>query len=107
MDVIGKTKIYRKDFDGRPAYSRAIASRKYENGQKGDWVKTYEPVQFPKDTHILDGTMVMIKGFESVYETKTGEVKRKLVVKEFSIVPSEEESAEHGFSKLSNDDIPF
>ena len=106
MDVIGKTKIFRKDFNGRPAYSRAISSRKYENGQKGDWLKpVYEPVQFPKDTNIADGTMVMIKGFESTYETKEGEVKRKLVVKEYSV--AEEHEAESGFSKLSNDDIPF
>lgn len=41
MNVTGKTKIYRKDFDGHPAYSRAITSRKFVNGVKGDWINQF------------------------------------------------------------------
>lgn len=109
MEVRGKTKIYRKDFDGHPAYSRRISSQKYENGQKGAWISEFESVQFPNGTQIADGTIVDItKAFEAVHENRKGEVKRKLVVLEYSsedalpVRPTEE-----GFSALSNDDIPF
>ena len=106
MEVRGKTKIYRKDFDGHPAYSRRISSQKYENGQKGAWISDFENVQFPNGTQIADGTVVDItKAFEAVYENRKGEVKRKLVVQEFELegyVKTEPE-----FTALTNDDIPF
>ena len=106
MEVTGRTKIYRKDFDGHPAYSRAISSRKFENGQKGDWLKpVYEVVQFPIGTQIADGTIVNItKSFESTFENRQGEVKRKLVVQEFSILDT---STDRAYTALTNDDIPF
>jgi len=106
MEVTGRTKIYRKDFDGHPAYSRAISSRKFENGQKGDWLKpVYESVQFPNGTQIADGTIVDItKSFEAVYETRKGEVKRKLVVLEWSQTDT---STDRAYTALTNDDIPF
>ena len=106
MEVRGKTKIYRKDFDGHPVYSRRISSQKYENGQKGAWISDFENVQFPNGTQIADGTVVDItKAFEAVYENRKGEVKRKLVVQEFELegyVKTEPE-----FTALTNDDIPF
>lgn len=106
MEVTGRTKIYRKDFDGHPAYSRAISSRKFENGQKGDWLKpVYESVQFPNGTQIADGTIVDItKAFEAVYETRKGEVKRKLVVLEYSMSDT---ATDRAYTALTNDDIPF
>ena len=109
MEVRGKTKIYRKDFDGHPAYSRRISSQKYENGQKGAWISDFEAVQFPNGTQIADGTVVDItKAFEAVYENRKGEVKRKLVVLEYSIEDALPASpTDEGFSALSNDDIPF
>ena len=55
MNVTGKTKIFRKDFDGHPAYSRAISSQEYKDGQKGKWIRTYESVQFPFGTQLEDG----------------------------------------------------
>ena len=54
---------------------------------KGDWnTPIYESVQFPTGTQIADGTIVEItKAFESSYETRSGEVKRKLVVQEYTV----------------------
>lgn len=101
MNVTGDTKIYRKDFDGRPSYSRCIASQEYKNGQKGDWIRTYEPVQFPKGTEIADRSVVRIKGFEAVYNSKEG-VKRKLVVQEYQVMDEPT-----GFAQVREDDIPF
>lgn len=109
MEVRGKTKIYRKDFDGHPAYSRRISSQKYENGQKGAWISDFENVQFPNGTQIADGTVVDItKAFEAVYENRKGEVKRKLVVLEYSTDESlPARPTDEGFTALQNDDIPF
>lgn len=107
MNVTGKTKIFRKDFDGRPAYSRAISSQEYKDGQKGKWIREYESVQFPIGTQIEDGTIVNIKkSFEGVYESRSGEVKRKLIVQEFDIDDDKPVPAD-GFKALQNDDIPF
>lgn len=83
MIVKGKTKIYRKDFNGRVAYSRSISSQEYKDGQKGDWIRAYEPVQFPKGVDIADGSMVEIEGFEAVFKNKDGEIRRKLVVQKY------------------------
>lgn len=110
MEVKGRTKIYRKDFDGHPAYSRRISSQKFENGQKGAWISDFESVQFPTGTQIADGTTVDItKAFEAVYETRKGEVKRKLVVLEYSIEGDNMETAlvDESFTALQSDDIPF
>ena len=85
MIVKGKTKIYRKEFNGRVAYSRSISSQEYKDGQKGDWIRAYEPVQFPKGVDIADGSMVEIEGFEAVFKNKDGEIRRKLVVQKYQV----------------------
>lgn len=100
MDVTGRTKIFRKDFDGRPCYSRAISSQEYKDGQKGNWISEYEVVQFPKGTDIPNKSIVELKGFESVYRSRDGEVKRKLVVIEHKII-------DEGFTSIINDEVPF
>ena len=106
MNVIGKTKIFRKDFDGHPAYSRAISSQEYKDGQKGKWIRDYESVQFPFGTQLEDGCTVNItKAFEAVYETRNGETKRKLVVQEYEVEGAVKTEPE--FTALTNDDIPF
>jgi len=110
MDVTGKTKIFRKDFNGRPAYSRAISSQEYKDGEKGDWISEWESVQFPKGTDIPDRSIVEIKGFEAVYRSKDG-IKRKLVVQEFKVLDAGHEEpaqkAPEGYAALTDEDIPF
>lgn len=113
MNVTGQTKIYRKDFDGRPSYSRCIASQEYKDGKKGDWIRTYESVQFPKGTEIADRSIVEItKGFEATYNSRNG-VQRKLVVQEYRILDAPPQyydaraEQEVGFAALNDDDIPF
>lgn len=111
MDVTGRTKIYRKDFNGRPSYSRAISSQEYKDGQKGDWITDFETVQFPKGADIPDRSIVELKGFEAVYNSKNG-AKRKLVVTEYNIMDPGREYAEFqdepsGFTGLSEDEVPF
>lgn len=103
MNVVGRTKIYRKEFDGRPSYSRAISSQEYKDGQKGDWITVYESVQFPKGTDLKDRSIIEVsKGFEATYKSKNGNM-RKLVVQEFKLIDGEES----GFAAIKDDDIPF
>lgn len=111
MDIRGKTKIYRKDFNGRQSYSRAISSQEYKDGQKGDWITDFEAVQFPRGTDIPDRSIVEISGFEAVYNSKNG-VKRKLVVSEYSVLDSSdrrtiETDEPSGFSALTEEEVPF
>lgn len=109
MEVKGQTKIYRKDFDGRPAYSRRIASQEYKDGQKGEWINDYEVVQFPKNTDIADGSIVQAEGFEAVYKNRNGEIKRKLVVTKYTLldVPEHIKQNEPLYQAVTDDDIPF
>ena len=104
MNVIGKTKIFRKEFNGKPAYSRSISSQEWKNGEKGDWIRTYEPVQFPKGTDIADGTMVNVEGFEAVYKNKDGDIRRKLIVQKYEI---EGQNDSDFFGEVLDEDIPW
>ena len=103
MDVTGKMKVFRKDYNGKPAYSRAISSQEYKDGKKGDWITVWENVQFPKGTDIPDRSIVEVKGFEATYKSKDGN-KRKLVVTEYNVL---DKGKPQGFSRLSDDNIPF
>ena len=105
MNVTGKTKIYRKDFNGKPSYSRAISSQEYKDGQKGDWITVFESVQMPKGTNLADKSIIDVtKGFESTYKSRDGN-KRKLVVQEYKLLDGEAEPM--GFSALSDSEVPF
>lgn len=111
MDVRGQIKLYRKDFNGRAAYSRRISAQEYIDGHKGDWINLYESVQMPKNTNLPDGCIIEVKsGFESLYKSK-GEIKRKIVVKEYNMLdmPRNEQDANNynGFQHLQDDDVPF
>lgn len=112
MQVSGQTKIYKKDFNGRPSYSRCIASQEYKDGKKGDWIRVYESVQFPKDADIPDRSIVEVKGFEATYNSRNG-AQRKLVVTEYKVMDAprqsnhQEQEPPQGFTALNDDDIPF
>lgn len=108
MNVTGKTKIFRKDFDGRPAYSRAVSSREFKDGQQTDnWIRTYESVKLPKDSLLTDGSIIDVKnGFESVFKSSDGSIKRQLVVLDYSL--EEVGDAPSGFRAMdSEDELPF
>lgn len=106
MNVTGKTKIFRKDFDGRPAYSRAVSSREFKDGQQTDnWIRTYESVKLPKDSVLSDGSIIDVtNGFESVFKTSSGDIKRQLVVLDYKL--EDVGDAPKGFNKV-DDSIPF
>lgn len=106
MNVTGQTKIYRKEFNGRPSYSRCIASQDYKDGKKGDWIRTYESVQFPKGVDIPDRSIVEIKGFEATYNSRNG-VQRKLVVQEYKVLDApRNDDVPEGFASIA-EEIPW
>ena len=112
MNVTGRTKIYRKDFNGRPSYSRAISSQEYKDGQKGDWVTVYESVQMPRGTDLDDRTIIEVtNGFESTYKAKDGN-RRKLVVLEYNVLDAADRRTienvdPYGFTALADEEVPF
>ena len=98
MNITGKTMIFRKDFDGRPSYSRSISSKDID----GNWVSVFENVQMPKGTDLPNKTKIEVtKGFEAVYEKRDGTKDRKIVVMEYKAdLPT-------GFSQVDDSEIPF
>ena len=110
MNVTGKTKIYRKDYNGRPSYSRLISSQEYKDGKKGEWITAFESVQFPKGADIPDRTIVEIQGFEATYKRKDGNVERKLVVQRYNVLDVPEQKRydmPEGFSHIPDEEVPF
>ena len=98
MNITGKTMIFRKDFDGRPSYSRSISSKDID----GNWVSVFENVQMPKGTDLPNKTKIEVtKGFEAVYEKRDGTKDRKIVVMEY------ETDLPTGFSAVDDSEIPF
>lgn len=112
MNVTGKTMIFRKDFNGRPAYSRQIKSREFVDGQQTDnWIRTYESVKLPKDSVLSDGSIIDVtRGFESVFKSSDGSIKRQLIVMDYSLekAGNVSDDAPSGFMAMDdNDNIPF
>lgn len=76
MNILGKTMIFKNDY----GYSTAISSKK----QDGSYDKMYVSVQLPKDVELENRTTINItKGFISMFKTKEGLPKIKLVIMEF------------------------
>lgn len=101
MQVTGKTKIFRKDFDGKAVYSRRIAWQEYKDGQKGGWLGIYEPVKMPKGVDIPDGSIIQVKeAFESGYKKKDGSLERQLIIMDFDLEEKD------GFQELE-EQLPF
>ena len=107
MNVTGRTKIYRRDFNGRPAYSRSLASQEFKDGKKGDWIREYESVQMPKGADVADGSIIEVrKGFEAVYKSKD-QIKKKLVVQEFAVLDAPTTSYDRKAEQELDDYVPF
>lgn len=80
MDVSGKMRLYRKDFENNTAYSTSITN-KDANGMTR---RLYVSVQLPKGVTLSDKTDINCKrGFLSFFEDKKGYQKIKIIVMEF------------------------
>ena len=108
MDILGKTKIYRKDFDGKPVYSTSIGRK----NQDGNYENMYVQVQLPKNVELQDKTNINItKGFISWYPTKEGFPKIKFIIIEFetedNYIQEEREAIQNENSYNFSNDLPF
>lgn len=106
MDVLGRSKIFKKVFDdGNVAYSTSISNK----NQDGKYNYIYIPVQFPKGTELDDKTNIEIKkGFLTFYTTKDGKNQIKLVVMDFESRANTETEIEDFESEVtSGSDLPF
>lgn len=93
MQVIGKTMIFRKEYEGKNIYSTNISNKDIN----GEYTNMYINVQLPKDIELENQTMINItKGFLSFYKTKIGLAQPKIVVMNFD------------FDKLNDEnELPF
>ena len=99
MKLTGQTTIYRKDFDGRPAYSTSVSKKK----EDGTWTSVFIPVSFRKGIEVGNKTKVDVKdGWLNCYEGKNGVV-LTIFINEFT----SEEKAPDGFEYAMTTDDEF
>lgn len=80
MQVIGKTMIFIKEYEGKNIYSTNISNKDIN----GKYTNMYINVQLPKGVEVENKTYIEItKGFLSFYKDKNGLPKVKIVVMEF------------------------
>ena len=97
LQLVGTTRIFAKEIDGKKLYSTSISSKK----QDGTYDKMYVSVQLPRDTVLQNNTdIIILDGFISFYKSKDGLAKLKIVVMKFEI----EETTQQ---EVQKSDLPF
>lgn len=95
LQIVGTTRIFAKEVNGKTLYSTSISSKK----QDGTYDRMYIAVQLPKNTVLQNNTdITILEGFMSFYKSQEGLAKIKIVVMKFE----KEEAAEEEKS-----DLPF
>lgn len=108
MEIKGETTLYRKDYDGRPVYSRMVSSKKFENGKTIDeWQNAFQRVQMPRGTDLPNKTKInIISGKEVVYMDKNDRGQIKTLVFEFAEVKKAEDQTPTVEEENVSQDIP-
>lgn len=97
LNVTGKTKIFRKDFDGRAVYSTTISNKK----EDGTYENMYISVQFKKGME-TEGIINITSGFLTFFKsTATGLPKVKLVVLDYT------SDVAGDFMTVDDSELPF
>ena len=103
MDVSGKMRLYRKDFENNTAYSTSITNK----DANGMIKRLYVSVQLPKGVTLSDKTDINCKrGFLSFFEDKKGYQKIKIIVMEFEEYDTPADVTEEIMS-MDSDELPF
>ena len=98
MNISGKCKLFRNDYENGISYSTTISNKNIE----GKYENMYVIVQMPKGTNLESKTSINItNGFMSNYKDRNGLMKIKLVVLDYDIEPEEKPS------EYTQDDLPF
>lgn len=100
MNITGKMKVFKNNY----GYSTTISSKNTD----GEYDNMYISLQLPRGIEVEHGSFIEVtKGFLSLYKTKDGLPKIKIVVMEFD--ENEERKAiqnEQNYN-TSDDDLPF
>ena len=111
MRILGKTMIFRNEYEGKSIYSTTISSKDIN----GNYTNMYVSVQLPKNIELENKTVIEItNGFLSFYNTKDGLPKIKIVVREFTTdeeqkyIQEEREAIQNEeIYGVQNSDLPF
>ena len=104
MNIIGKVKVSRKDFENGTAYSTNIVNKNIEGASK----RMYITVQLPKGVSLNDKTIIDVKkGFLSFYIDSKGYEKLKAVVMEFDEVDDVADDITEEIMSMDSDELPF
>lgn len=79
MKVLGKTRIFKDEYNGRTNYKTSISNKNAE----GKYENMYISVQFKKGME-TEGDIDVKDGFLSFYKTKEGLPKLKLVILDYA-----------------------
>jgi len=102
MNIVGKTKIFRNEKDGKVYYTTSVNNK----NQEGKYEYMTIDIQFPKGTELENKTDVDVtNGFISFYKNKSGLPKIKFVVMDFTVPQQEAQDNFYGFGDDS--DLPF
>lgn len=83
MNILGKARVFRKDYNNRPSYSISINKKE----QDGTYSKMYVNVQFNQGIEVQNGTDINItNGFITHYKDKNGLFHIKFVIMDFEEV---------------------
>jgi len=97
IKLTGHTTIFRKDFDGRPAYSIGVSKKKEDD----TYTNVYIPVNFRKGVEVGNKTKVNITdAWPSCYEGKNGPVLTIFISQFETEIPE-------GFAVVDSDEIQF
>ena len=103
MNISGKTRIFKNNFNGKDVYSTTINSKNLN----GEWEKMYISIQLPKDVNVENGTDIDVKkGFISFFKLQNGLQKIKFVIQEMDILNN---SVNDGYITISDEEfeLPF
>ena len=101
MNIVGKTKIFKNEYNGNVFYTTSISSKNRE----GKYEYMTVDVQLPKGTELENKTDIDItNGFLSFYKTKNGLSKIKYVVMDFVL---EETQQNDYIPPMDDSDLPF
>jgi hypothetical protein len=84
MKVLGKTRIFKDEYNGRVNYKTSISNKNVE----GKYENMYISVQFKKGME-TEGDIDIKDGFLSFFKTKDGLPKVKLIVMDYTTEQSD------------------
>lgn len=101
MDILGRTRVFKNEFNGKAVYSTSISSKDVN----GEWQKVYVPIQFKQGME-TEGDIDITKGFISMFKDKNGLGKLKFVVMEYMKVEGWQPESPVMAGDFEND-LPF